>query len=248
MAALLEEDAEMRERFGKEGVGNCTEARRFMALYEEDKDRIDAELLAKHPEASIEDTDPPSEDEPPTTEPPTEEVAKIHNGYETSFPFVVKLKTIVGLCSGVLISPRALLTSAHCVPVNGTYLTTIEQQQVAGASPVVMMSAATWLTLKKHPYYLGAGHGAADLAIGTLYYSNSSFGTNSFARIWMDSIPIGGTDFMLGFGSTYPGENTWNGRLNAGTGRIDGVYDYEVWTFGDTSPPRTGRKHHPTCG
>ena len=71
---------------------------------------IDAELLAKHPEAPLEDAQSASEDEPPTTEPPTEEVAKINSGYATSFPFVVKLKTIAGLCSGALISPRALLT------------------------------------------------------------------------------------------------------------------------------------------
>ena len=44
---------------------------------------------------------------------------------------------------------------------------------------------------------------------------------------------------MLGFGSTYPGENTWNKTLHAGTGRIDGVYDHEMWVFGDTSPSRT---------
>ena len=126
MAALLEEDAELRGSFGKASVEDCTEARRFMERYEEDKERIDAELLAKHPEAPVEDVQPASEDEPPTTEPPAEEVAKINSGYATSFPFVVKLKTNAGLCSGVLISPRALLTSAHCVPVNGTYLTTIE--------------------------------------------------------------------------------------------------------------------------
>jgi hypothetical protein len=54
----------------------------------------------------------------------------------------------------------------------------------------------------------------------------------------MDSIPAGSTDFMFGYGSTYPGQYT-GGHLHAGTGRIDYVYDYATWTFPDSSPART---------
>lgn len=246
MNALLSKDRILRERFGKATVNSCADARALMAAYRNESVRIATERVATAQAIPTGTAKPASEDYSGTVD-GGEQTEKIFSGYDGVYPFTVRIvytATINGVpqstyCSAVLVSKDALLTSAHCIPTNGYYLVSIQQQQVSGAAPTVLFGGTSkWLTFTKHPSYLGAGHVDADLAVGKFYYATDSFGTSSLTRIWMDNIALGTTDFMMGYGSTYTGEYT-GGHLHVGTGRIDGVYDYQTWTFADTSPPRT---------
>ena len=218
----LEKYDVLRERYGGDEVTNCEQARRFWKIYQEEHDSIVEQYLEENPPFSTDDpidlSDIDTSDEPG---PPDEgeatgadaaaDIQKIHLGYAWEFSPVLQINVLptpdateAEACSATAISPRWMLTAAHCVPGDSDwYVTAIYKQQ--GTSSVLQFKGALWMWYEKAPA-VSKTDVANDLALAT-FWQDEQF--SSYSRIWLSDNVKGEVQYSLGYGEHFRSDPDW---------------------------------------
>jgi hypothetical protein len=227
----------LRERFGADEVTDCEQARLFAAILLEENDRIVEQHLAENPEVIPDDAVDISEiDTSGELGPPDEgqggagpvddmagqagaaamletagagsDIAKIHQGIRWQFEPVMRIHVIgAGYCSATALSPKWMITAAHCMPIGGFWEVRFYKQRPSGLQ--LQFGGKVWVDFKRKPFAGGKDAGN-DVALGKLW-GNVTFSTSSnvvedrrsYARIWLGDNPAGYWQYSLGYGKTY---------------------------------------------
>jgi hypothetical protein len=104
-------------------VASCDDARRFIALQHEFvESQLSDEELAP-PQAAV--------GSPPGAAEAGDNVDKVADGVTSRLPYVVRIQPfsngVFSTCSGILIGPRAAITSAHCFSAGGAWDVRVDQ-------------------------------------------------------------------------------------------------------------------------
>jgi V8-like Glu-specific endopeptidase len=225
MNSLLNRDELLRRAYGGEAVRSCDDARRFTLAYEPEAERLTGP------------TEVPAALDPSSL--PVEKVDKVLNGTQALLAPVVRWSYNANAnsgCSGVIIGPQQILTSAHCVPSVGWQEVSIRQQSVKGAQPEFMFPTAVWINWVRHPSYVGGNLATYDLAVGTLWIEQ--FPSASRMRVWLDTASKGQDIYYWGYGQTSPAFLP-PGYLTQGAGTLRTVSTYWFDSVPSTNPSRT---------
>jgi len=192
-------DAGTREAISAAGVRSvvdCEDARRFMKAQET--------YLDGQGESIPDGVAPPEGDN---------RTDKVAEGFEFFSPQTVRVRPwAAGLCTGVLVGPKALLTAAHCTNelgwtnINVDY--GITQPGVCISAGGCNYVAGPNATVFDHPDYLGTGDYANDFAIvlnynGLATWSAPANTSSSWSRIITEHPPLGGAFRVEGYGANH---------------------------------------------
>jgi len=181
---------------GVTSVVDCEDARRFMKVQEEYLDGKGESI--------------PDEPIQPEGEGRMDKVAE---GHEFFIPQTVRVRPwAAGICTGVLVGPKALLTAAHCTNelgwtnINVDY--GITQPGLCISAGGCNYTAGANATVTDHPNYLGTGDWANDLAIvlnynGLANWSAPADTSSSWSRIIAEHPPLGAPFWIEGYGASH---------------------------------------------